>query len=78
MYYFMPYIKGKGIRDIYLIKAVRLGYRKEGQKEVDKKDLRLVFELQYLFQLYNDFKKINLDIWHTYRDLPINDLEHIV
>ena len=78
MYYFMPYIKGKGIRDIYLIKAVRLGYRKEGQKEVDKKDLRLVFELQYLFQLYKYKKKINLDIWHTYRDLPINDLEHIV
>ena len=36
LYYFMPYLSGKGIRDLYYIKIARLGYRKEGQeKEVN-------------------------------------------
>ena len=29
LYYFMPYIKGKGIRDLYLIECVRIGTKKE-------------------------------------------------
>ena len=28
----MPYLSGKGIRDLYYIKIARLGYRKEGQE----------------------------------------------
>ena len=53
LYYFMPYIKGKGIRDIYLIKMLRLGSKTEVHPE-NKKDLkapRFVFQLEYLESL---------------------------
>lgn len=53
LYYFMPYIKGKGVRDIYLIKLLRLGSKTEVHHE-SKKDLkapRFVFELEYLESL---------------------------
>ena len=53
LYYFMPYIKGKGVRDIYLIKMLRLGSKTEVHHE-SKKDLkapRFVFELEYLESL---------------------------
>ncbi len=53
LYYFMPYIKGKGIRDIYLIKMLRLGSKTEVHPET-KKDLkapRFVFQLEYLESL---------------------------
>ena len=43
LYYFMPYIKRKGIRDLYLIKIARVGTRKEGQPDNDPNDFRLVF-----------------------------------
>lgn len=29
LYYFMPYIKGKGVRDLYLIKIARIGNKAE-------------------------------------------------
>ena len=48
LFYFMPYIKGKGIKDLYLIKAARVGTRKEGQADNDPKDMRLVFEIEWL------------------------------
>ena len=53
LYYFMPYIKGKGVRDIYLIKMLRLGSKTEVHPET-KKDLkapRFVLELEYLESL---------------------------
>lgn len=53
LFYFMPYIKGKGVRDIYLIKMLRLGSKNEVHPET-KKDLkapRFVFELEYLESL---------------------------
>ena len=49
LYYFMPHIKGKGVRDLYLIKIVRIGSKTEVYPEiVDEKAPRLVFELEYL------------------------------
>ena len=68
LYYFMPYLSGKGIRDLYYIKIARLGYRKEGQKNEDKNDLRLVFEIEYVGQLFDDYKKVKLEIWRTFTD----------
>lgn len=68
LYYFMPYIKGKGIRDLYLIKKARVGTRKEDHPNNDQKDLRLVFEIQFVKQLFDDFKPIKLTIWRTYTD----------
>lgn len=74
LYYFMPYFSKKGIRDLYYIKIVRLGYRKEGQTNEDKNDLRLVFEIKYIGQLFDDYKKIKLEIWRTFTDTTVEKM----
>ncbi|MEE1085205.1 MAG: N-6 DNA methylase [Paludibacteraceae bacterium] len=74
LYYFMPYISGKGIRDLYYIKIARLGYRKEGQENENKNDIRLVFEIERIGQLFNDYKKIKLEIWRTFTDTTLDKL----
>ena len=68
LYYFMPYIKKKGIRDLYLIKIARVGTRKEGQPDNDPNDFRLVFEIEFVKKLFSDYKPIDLEIWHTFTD----------
>lgn len=74
LYYFMPYFKGKGIRDLYLIKIARVGTRKEGQPDNDPHDFRLVFEIQYLGELFDDYQRINLEIWRTFTDTNMTEL----
>jgi hypothetical protein len=74
LYYFMPYLKGKGIRDLYFIKIARIGTRKEGQPDEDKNDLRLVFEIVFVGQMFNDYKPVKLDIWRTYTDTTIDNV----
>lgn len=74
LYYFMPYLSGKGIRDLYFIKIARLGHRKEGQKNEDKNDLRLVFEIERIGQLFDDYKKVKLEIWRTFTDTNLEDI----
>lgn len=74
LYYFVPYLKGKGIRDIYLIKKARLGFRKEGTSEEDQNDLRLVFEIEFIGQLFNDYQFIDLKIWRTFTDTTLKEL----
>ena len=51
LYYFMPYIKEKGIRDLYLIRLVRIGNKAEIHPESKDEESRLVFELEYLESL---------------------------
>lgn len=68
LYYFMPHIKGKGIRDLYLIKIVRVGSKTEIHPEVeDDKAPRLVFELEYLESL-PEYKMISLNFQHAFTD----------
>lgn len=68
LYYFMPHIKGKGVRDIYLIKIVRIGSKNEVHpEEEDTKAPRLVFELEYLESL-PEYKMINLNFQHAFTD----------
>lgn len=74
LYYFVPYLKGKGIRDLYFIKIVRIGTRKEGQFDNDSKDFRLVFEIEYIGQLFEEYKLIELKIWRTFTNQTIGDL----
>ena len=78
LYYFMPYLSGKGIRDLYYIKIARLGYRKEGQENEDENDLRLVFEIERVGQLFEDYKKIQLEIWHTFTDTTMEKIMDLV
>ena len=74
LYYFMPYMKSKGIRDLYFIKIARVGTRKEGQPDEDKNDFRLVFEIDFVGQMLDEYKPIKLDIWRTFTDTTIDKL----
>ena len=68
LYYFMPHIKGKGVRDLYQIKIVRVGSKTEIHPEAaDEKAPRLVFELEYLESL-PEYKMINLNFQHAFTD----------
>ncbi len=67
LYYFMPYIKKKGVRDLYLIRIARIGNKSEIHPESKDKEPRLVFELEYLESL-PDFVPVNLNVQYTYRD----------
>ena len=74
LYYFMPYMKRKGIRDLYFIKVARVGTRKEGQPDENKNDLRLVFEIDFVGQIFDDYKPIKLDIWRTFTDTTVEKI----
>lgn len=51
LYYFMPYFKGKGVKDLYLIRVARIGNKAEIHPETNDKEPRIVFELEYLESL---------------------------
>ena len=74
LFYFMPYLKGKGIRDLYLIKIARVGTRKEGQPDNDPNDFRLVFELEFVDELFDTYQPIHLDIWQSFTDTNMTEL----
>ena len=67
LYYFMPYIKGRGVCDLYLIRIARIGNKAEIHPESEDKEPRLVFELEYLESLL-EYKMIKLNIFNAYRD----------
>lgn len=71
LYYFMPYVKQKGIRDLYFIKIARIGSKREVHPNADKNDLRLIFEIEKVEQLFDDYKPIELAIWHTFTDTTL-------
>ena len=51
LYYFMPYIKEKGVRDLYLIRVARIGNKAEIHPASKDEEPRIVFELEYLGSL---------------------------
>ena len=74
LYYFMPYIKKQGIRDLYLIKIARVGSKHEVHPEADENDLRLVFEIEFVKQLFDDYKPVRLKIWDTFTDTTLLEI----
>lgn len=71
LYYFMPYMKGKGIRDLYYIKVARIGTKQEVHPECNDSDFRLVFEITFVKQLFTDYQPVHLNIWRTFTDTTI-------
>lgn len=63
----MPYIKGKGVRDLYLIRIARIGNKAEIHPESEDKEPRLVFELEYLESI-PEYKMVKLNIFNAYKD----------
>jgi DNA (cytosine-5)-methyltransferase 1 len=74
LYYFMPYMKRMGIRDLYFIKIARVGTKQEVHPECDDNDFRLVFEIEFVGQLFKEYKPIHLDIWRTFTDTTMDKL----
>jgi len=73
LYYFMPYIKGLGVRDLYLIRIARIGNKAEIHPETEDKDPRIVFELEFLQSLPN-YVPVKLNIFNTYRDTVLGKI----
>lgn len=74
LFYFMPYIKGKGVKDIYLIKIARIGSKAEIYPKSNDKEPRLVFDLELIYKFKN-YKPIQPNIFHTYRDTTLLAVE---
>ena len=70
LFYFMPYIKGKGVKDLYLINIARIGSKAEVHPSSNDKEPRLVFDLELIHQ-FDDYKPIQPNIFHTYRDTTL-------
>ena len=70
LYYFMPYIKGKGVRDLYVIRIARIGNKAEIHPRSKDKEPRLVFELELLKQ-FPEYINIQPNIFYTYRDTTL-------
>ena len=70
LYYFMPYIKGKGVRDLYVIRIARIGNKAEIHPQSKDKEPRLVFELELLKQ-FSEYINIQPNIFYTYRDTTL-------
>ena len=84
LHFFMPYIKGKGIRDVYEIVKVRTITGKEAKQtdedDADSKALRLAFELRYVRKQYAEFQPIDTTkmIAHTFVDTIFDKLDECV
>lgn len=62
LHYFIPYIKGEGIRDIYEIIRIRTITGKEAKQvegEDATDDMRLAFELRFSRKLFENYRQID-------------------
>ena len=70
----MPYIKGNGIKDLYLIKVARVGSKQEAHPECPDNDYRLIFEVDFIEHFFKEYKPVHLNIWHTFTDTILSEL----
>ena len=84
LHFFMPYIKGRGVRDVYEITKVRTITGKEAKQtdedDADSKALRLAFELRYVRRQYAQFQSVNTSkmIGYTFVDTTFDRLDECV
>lgn len=84
LHFFMPYIKGHGVRDVYEIVKVRTITSKEAKlsdkDDTESKALRLAFELRYVRKQYADFQSIDASKWvgYTFIDTTFDKLDECV
>ena len=84
LHFFMPYIKGRGVRDVYEITKVRTITGKEAKQtdedDADSKALRLAFELRYVRRQYTQFQSVNTSkmIGYTFVDTTFDRLDECV
>ena len=83
LHFFMPYIKGEGIRDVYEILRVRTITAKEAKQtegEEGMDDLRLAFELQFVRKQYANIQPVNTGklINYTFIDTTFDGLDDVL
>lgn len=71
-------MKRKGVRDLFLINIARVGTKKEVHPECDDNDFRLVFEIQFVKQMFDEYQPIHLDIWQAFTDTTIAELKDTI
>ena len=80
LHYFIPYIKSKGVRDIYEIVRVRTITGKEAKQtegEDATDDMRLAFELRFSRKLFDNYRPIDTHkmISYTFIDTTFDEIE---
>lgn len=83
LHYFIPYFKGKGIRDVYEITRVRTIKSSEAKQidiEEGKDDLRLAFHLKPHHQISNEYLPIQTRKWidYTFLDTTFGELDNLL
>ena len=84
LHFFMPYIKGHGVRDVYEIVKVRTITSKEAKlsdkDDMESKALRLAFELRYVRKQYANLHPIDTTkmIGYTFVDTTFDKLDECV
>lgn len=81
LHYFIPYFKGKGIRDVYEITRVRTIKGSEAKQidmEEGKDDLRLAFHLKPHHQLSQEYQNLkpHVLIDYTFLDTTFSEMEN--
>lgn len=84
LHFFIPYIKEKGIRDVYEIVKIRTIKGSEAKQydgdDENKDDIRLAFELKFSRMLSADYHKINTSgmIDYSFIDTTFSNLDNII
>lgn len=74
LHLFAPYIKEKGIRDVYEITKIRTITSNEAKGDGAGDDLRLAFELGKRIRTFDDYKPHDLMIGYTFSDSVLSEL----
>ena len=79
LHFFMPYIKGKGVRDVYEITRVRTISAKEAKQQEGEEgvnDIRLAFELRFVRRQYPCYQPIDTNkmAFNTFIDTTFDKL----
>ena len=72
--YFVPYFKGKGIRDIYKVHHINTCTKRDFDSESDDERMRLMFQFKFVKHIFDDYKPHDLKIWHCFTDTSIKEL----
>ena len=51
-----------------------MGTKQEVHPECDDNDFRLVFEIEFLKRLFDDYRPVELKIWRTFTDTTMGEL----
>ncbi len=83
LHFFIPYIPGQGIRDVYEITKVHTitsSEAKSTEGKAQENDIRIGFELNFSHKLYPDYQMIETNrlAWRTFLDTSFDELPQLL